>query len=419
MPTFKPHTLIAAVGIAAAAALGYWYMGKPSAPPEGGAGAPATKGVGVEVAKVQAVKIQDEAQAVGTMRSRQGVMLRPEVAGKVASIGFTEGSRVRKGQVLIQLDDVLQQAESKQAQAQVSVAAANHKRNQELVAKGFIAQRVLDESSAALQVAEAQLALAKARLNRMKIVAPFDGTVGIRSINVGDFVKDGADLVSIEDLSTMQVDFRLPERYQNSLKIGQALNVELDAMPGRLFKGQVQAVDPLIDTNGRSIGVRASLPNNAGVALNPSAVALPANAQPLRPGMFARVTVVFGAKDQALVVPEEAIVPLGGRQFVIKVVAPSSVAGTATASLSPEVKLVSQRQEVKLGIRRPGRVEIVQGLSMEDTVVVAGQQRLQKDGTPVRVIDMSAAANTATASKPAASASVPASAASTAASAAK
>lgn len=109
---------------------------------------------------------------------------------------------------------------------------------------------------------------------------------------------------------------------------------------------------------------------------------------PLRPGMFARVTAVFGVKDNALVVPEEAIVPQAGRQFVVKVVEPSALPGTATAGLSPDVKLVSQRVEVKLGVRRPGRVEILEGVSETDTIVVAGQQRLQRDGTPVRVVEL-------------------------------
>lgn len=319
----------------------------------------------MEVSKVKAVALQDDAQAVGSLRSRQSVVLRPEVAGRIAQIGFAEGQRVRKGQLLVQLDDVLQKAELSQAQAQLSIARANLKRNEELVAQAFVAQRVLDESRAALQVAEAQVALAQARLARMRVVAPFDGTVGLRNINLGEYVKDGADLVNLEDTSQLTVDFRLPERYQTRIATGQSVKVELDALPGKTFSARVRAVDPLLDANGRSIAVRAVLP--------------PAPGGELRPGMFARVTTVFATNDAALVVPEEAIVPQGGKQFVVVLVKEGEGDGA---------KLVSRRTEVQLGVRRGAQVQVTSGVNEGDTVVVAGQQRLQKDGSPVRVVDM-------------------------------
>jgi membrane fusion protein (multidrug efflux system) len=448
---------------------------------------------GVEVAKAERARLQDDAQSVGSLRSRQSVMLRPEVAGRVREIGFADGATVRKGQVLVQLDDTLQRAEIKQAQAQVSIAQANLKRNQELVAQSFVAQRVLDESNAGLQVAEAQMALACARWSRMAILAPFDGTVGMRNVNLGDYVKDGADLVNLEDISSMYADFRLPERFQGKLRVRQSVQLQLDAFPGRMFKATVEAIDPLLDANGRSVGVRAVLPNTMGEALvqgggrpgapgaaggagapagakpaaagasrgpgagaaaghgagrdaaaaaEPGAVAATSRAsaepaacagvrdnslaadaggkpaggsgervaggrvaggdtaaagprgagaggqRPLRPGMFARVTTVFTIREQAIVVPEEAIVPQGGRQFVIKVVEPSAVPPVADRPIAPDTKLVSLRQEVKLGVRQLGKVEIVEGLLEGETVVVAGQQRLQRDGTPLRVVEL-------------------------------
>ena len=470
----------------------------------GGPGGPA----GVEVAKVEVAKLQDDAQSVGSMRSRQNVMLRPEVAGRIMSMGFTDGGRVRKGDVLVQLDDVLQRAEVRQSEASMSIVRANLKRNQELVAQNFVAQRVLDESSAALQVAEAQVALSCARWERMRMLAPFDGTAGIRNINIGDYVKDGADLVNIEDLSSMYVDFKLPERFQGKLRKDQQVDLQLDAMPGRQFKARIEAIDPQIDANGRSISVRAVLPNTAGEPLAQraaptpgqgasaargaaSATAKPALAAaaraaakpaqragtsvadggarpadataaactpysvarrgagaglgavsgtgsgagggkppvaaggrpgagggagsgggPLRPGMFARVTTVFNINENSLTVPEEALVPQGGRQFVIKVVqqteeqakalaqaaqalaaasAPAAVPPLPTAPLTGFVdgkRLVSQRTEVKIGIRRPGRVELTDGVAEGDTVVIAGQQRLQRDNSPVRIVDL-------------------------------
>lgn len=527
------YSAVAVVGIAAASAGAWWYQAQPQGPVEikaaSGAAAAAGKtaaaapaaassaprAAGVEVAKAERARLQDDAQSVGTLRSRQSVMLRPEVAGRVKEIGFADGAVVRKGQVLVQLDDNLQKAEIKQAQAQVSIAQANLKRNQELVAQSFVAQRVLDESGANLQVAEAQLALACARWSRMAILAPFDGTVGIRSVNLGDYVKDGADLVNLEDISSMYADFRLPERFQGKLRVRQSVQLQLDAYPGRVFKASIEAIDPLLDVNGRSVGVRAVLPNTMGEAApqgggrpggpggapapaggaaakapaagasanagnrkpdaeggarggapmagaggnargpgaaqrgagagagapgrpdgaragggrsvgseaalcrsvtggesaaaaaetpgRPAAGAAPgggggqragaaggqrAGGMPLRPGMFARVTTIFAIKDAAIVIPEEAIVPQGGRQFVIKVMEPSKVPAAAERPLPPDTKWVSQRQEIKLGARQLGKVEVVEGLLEGETVVVAGQQRLQRDGTALRIVEL-------------------------------
>ncbi len=374
------YPVVAVVGIAAASTAAWWYQSKPSAtsasasrapagPAAGGvpaAGGPA-RPVTVEVAKVQVVKLVDDVQAVGSLRSRQGVMLRPEVSGRITQLNFRDGERVRKGQLLVQFDDKLQLAQMKQSQAELSIAQANHKRNQELLAQNFVSQRSLDESAANLEVAQAKLALAQATAARLKILAPFDGIAGIRNVNVGDYLKDGTDIVNLEDIDTVYVDYRLPERYQTQVRSGQRATVELDALPGRTFEARVQAVDPLIDANGRSVGVRASITNQQLL---------------LRPGMFARVSTVFGVRDKALVLPEEAIVPQGGRQFVMKLV-PGPDNDT----------LVSQRVPVKVGIRRPGQVEILEGLKEGDTVVTAGQQRLQRDGSPVRVMELNRPVN--------------------------
>ena len=381
MSNKKLYIGVAVVGLALASTGAWWFQNQPQKTlpeagpgargpggPAAGAGRPGGAGGGmpsVEVAQVKSTPLQDDAQAVGSLRSRQSVTMRPEVSGRIAQIAFADGARVKRGQLLVQLDDVLQRAELSQAQAQLSIARANLKRNEELVAQAFVAQRVLDESRASLQVAEAQVALAQARLSRMRITAPFNGTVGLRTVNLGDYVKDGADLVNLEDTSQLTVDFRLPERYQTRIAAGQPVRVELDALPGKSFNARVQAVDPLLDTDGRSIAVRAALPPSAG--------------SELRPGMFARVTTVFSVNDRALVVPEEAIVPQGGKQFVFRLVKE----GEGDAA-----KLVSLRTEVQLGVRRGAQVQISQGLNEGDTVVVAGQQRLQKDGTPVRVVDM-------------------------------
>jgi membrane fusion protein (multidrug efflux system) len=378
------YPVLAAVGIATFGAAAWWYQNQPAkrlgeaplasdtvpgpkvgASQAGPAGPTGGGKPSVEVASVGVMKLTDDTQAVGSLRSRQGVILRPEISGRITQLNFRDGDRVKKGQLLVQLDDQLPMAQVQQAVAERSIAVANHKRNQDLVEQNFISRRTVDESAAALQVAEAKLALAHATAARLKILAPFDGLAGIRLVNVGDYLKDGADIVNIEDIEAVFVDYRLPERYQSQVRRGQTAALQLDALPNRQFTAIVQAIDPLIDASGRSVGVRACIDNRR---------------MQLRPGMFARVTTIFGQRDEALVIPEEAIVPQAGKQFVIKLMTGSDGQGS-----------VSQRVEVKVGQRLPGKVEILQGLAVGETVVTAGQQRIQRDGTTVRVIEVAAA----------------------------
>jgi membrane fusion protein (multidrug efflux system) len=196
----------------------------------------------------------------------------------------------------------------------------------------------------------------------MKILAPFDATAGIKTVSVGDYLKDGADIVNLEDMSSMSVDFRLPERYLARVKVAQPVDVPVDAVPGRSFKGRVEAVDSQVDANGRSLLVRARVDNADAV---------------LRPGMFARPRIVFAVREGALVVPEEALVPQGNRQYVFKV-EPNGQGGQQ-----------ARRIEAKLGLRLLGKVELLDGVQAGDLVVTAGHGRLRGETTPVRAIDLS------------------------------
>lgn len=396
MASKSVYSIVAVIGIAAACGAAWWYQNKVpvattsnsvaaggsasgSAPSSatagstGGAGAPSAGNAAtpprppsVESAKVEIMKLTDDTQAVGSLKSRQGVTLRPEVSGRITQLNFKDGERVKKGQLLVQFDDQLQLAQVKQSQAELSIAQANHKRNQELVAQNFISKRSVDESAANLEVAQAKLSLSQATASRLKIIAPFDGMTGIRTVNVGDYLKDGGDIVNIEDIAAVFVDFRLPERFQSKVKKGQQAQVDMDALPGRKFTAVIQAIDPLLDANGRSVGVRACIDNRQNQ---------------LRPGMFARVNTVFSEREKAIVVPEEAIVPQAGKQFVIKLL------DGADKGTDKETK-TTQRVEVKVGIRRPGKVEILEGLAEGDEIVTAGQQRVQKDGTSVKVVEL-------------------------------
>ncbi len=329
--------------------------------PQGGPGGPAP----VEVARAEAMTIVDDVQAVGSLKARQGVMVRPEVSGRIARLGFVDGQAVRQGQLLVQLDDTLQRAQLEQARAQASIARTNLQRSRELLAQNFISQSAVDQNAAALQVAEAQVALAEAQLARMRVLAPFNGTAGLRVVDLGDYVKDGADIVKVEDLSALEVEFALPERYVARTKPGLPIELMLDAMPGTTFNGQVVAINSQVDANGRALLVRARVQNPGSL---------------LRPGMFARPKVIFARREGAVAVPEEALVPLGERQFLFKVVD------------GPEGRKVARRQEARIGLRVPGKVEVLEGVQPGDVVVTAGQARLMRgETTPVRVIDLAQA----------------------------
>ncbi len=377
------YIVIAAVGIAAASGAAWWLQ-RPAAPqkadnnlaapggangpsagargPGGAPGGPqgAGRAVAVEAMPVRQMALRDDAEAVGSLRSRRSVVLRPEVSGRITALNFSDGQRVRQGQVLVQFDDQLPRAQVQQSQAELSIAQANHKRNQELVAQGFISQRSVDESAANLEVAQAKLSLSQATASRLRILAPFDGVAGIRSVNVGDYLKDGADIVNVEDLDAVYVDFRLPERLQGKVRTGQTARVAFDALPGVRYAAVIQAINPQIDADGRAVAVRGCIDNRR---------------LQLRPGMFARVTTVFSERANARVIPEEAIVPEGNSAFVYKLI-DGKEPGTR----------VTQRTAVTLGARAPGLVEVVDGLAAGDLVITAGQQRIQRDGTAVRVV---------------------------------
>ncbi len=326
-----------------------------------GAGAGAGAPVAVEVGKVSRMRLESDATAVGSLRSNQGVMMRPEVSGRIVKLGFADGQRVQRGQLLVQLDDTLQQAQLRQADAQAGIARTNLQRSRELQAQAFVSQSAVDQNAAVLEVAQAQVALAQAQLLRMRVLAPFDGVTGLRSVNIGDYVKDGADLVNIEDNSSVWVDFRLPERYLGQIKAGQIVDLTVDAVPGPTYQAKVVALDSQLDANGRSVLVRSRLANADGK---------------LRSGMFARARVVFSVREAALVVPEEALVPQGDKQFIVKLV--TGAQGQVT-----------QRVQAMIGQRADGKAELLTGVAEGDTVVLAGQARLMRaDGLPVRVVDI-------------------------------
>jgi len=310
------------------------------------------EGIEVETALVEAISLPRGIAAVGTLRSENSAMLRPEIAGRITSINFDEGGRVKRGQVLIRLDDSIARAELQQAEANFSLASSQHRRAVELTKQGFISKQARDEASSRLKVQQAAVALARAHLEKTIIAAPFDGMIGLRNVSVGDYVSPGEDLVPIESVDPLKVDFRVPEQYLEQASEGQELALRFDALPGEVRSGVVGAISPLVDVGGRSILLRAQVPNPDGL---------------LRPGMFARVQLQF-ADVRALVVPETALAPSGDSQYVFRV-----TDGRV------------HRVPVEIGQRRATKVEVTKGLQEGDQVVVAGLQKVQ-DGAAVRAV---------------------------------
>lgn len=322
----------------------------------GGAGGP-PRPVGVEAAKVSVEAIAEEAVAAGSLRANETVTLRSEVAGRITKVGFSDGARVPRGSLIVALDASLTAAEVEQARAELALARANFERTAELARRNFVSESAKDTAAANQKVQEAKLKLAEAKLSKADIRAPFNGVMGLRNISPGDYVKDGADLALIEDISTMKVDVRLPERYFGRIKPGQPILLSFDSMPGKTFTAKLKAVDAQVDANGRSLLLRGELPNPSGA---------------LRSGMFARARVLLRESPAAMLIPEEAITPVGADVFVYRIEGGKAM-----------------RTKVQTGIRRDGKVEITSGLSEGDMVVSAGQLRLQRDGMEVRVIDPS------------------------------
>lgn len=355
------------LGFAALAAIvvGGAYYAYDHARPEGGTGAsgyatastqaapgPSQRVVAVEAESVRIDTVVEDLRAVGTLRPDEAVTVAPEIAGRVERIGFREGEAVKAGDVLVELDASILRAERAKARADLTLARANHERAIALAGQGMGTLRARDEAVGAYQAAEANLALAEARLQKATITAPLSGVVGLRSVSVGAYVAPGERIVELAGIDPIKLDFRVPELALSSVRRGQRVRVTLDALPGKVFEGGIYAIDPIVDVSGRAIRLRARIPNPQGE---------------LSPGLFARVQLVVERREGSLLVPESAVFAAEQKQFVYRVVDGRAV-----------------RTEVVLGQRRPGFVEIRNGLGRADVVVTAGHQKL-REGSRLQV----------------------------------
>ncbi|MGD9802795.1 MAG: efflux RND transporter periplasmic adaptor subunit [Hyphomicrobiaceae bacterium] len=340
--------VLAVVLIAAGA---WWHLMRPPVQSASAVTTPATNAVTVEAAPVKMGSIRRQIEAVGSLRSSESVIIRPEVSGRISDILFQEGQKITSGTPLVRLDMSIPRAQVDQMNAALALSKVNFERAQELMKKGAGSQRTYDEALAKMRADEASLALAQATLDKMTLVAPFDGILGLRKVSLGDYVNPGQDIVNIESIETLKVDFRVSEIYAAQLKVGQAINIRLDAIPGATFDGEVYAIDPAHDPNGRAVILRARTINKNGL---------------LRSGMFARVALIIEADREGILVPETAIVPMGQEQFVFVLD-------------NSKVKLT----KLKTGQRRGGLVEVAQGLETTSVIITEGALKL-RDGMTVK-----------------------------------
>ncbi len=329
------------------------------------AAAPA-KPMGLPV-KAQPVKVGavvDEVTAVGSLLADESVIIRPEIDGRITSLNFQEGQAVKRGQRLVTLDSSEYEAQLAAVRAELNTERQRYQRAKELYEQKFITKEALDVQAGSVDRLEARVAEAQVRVEKTVIRAPFPGVVGLREVSPGAYVKAGADIVILENLSSIKVDFRIPEVYLSKIKREQPVVLRVDAFPGEKFEGRVYAVQPAVDEQTRTVLMRARITNKGFK---------------LKPGMFVRVALTMSTRPNAITVPEEALWPQGKDNFVFVVV-------DNKAMLT----------KVELGNRRPGEVEIVAGLAPGDVVVTEGQIKL-RDGAPVMVMGASPPSSSQTA----------------------
>ena len=309
-----------------------------------GGGPPKDAPVPVELVAVQVGPLKETLQATGTLLAEESVDLKPEVEGEVTSIRMTEGNSVRKGDLILQIDESKQQAIVDESEADFRLSDENRKRADILLSDGTISQQEHDQVHSAFRRAEAALNLARKRLTEYTLTAPFDGILGRRYVSIGQYVSSQTVLVSLYALDRMKLDFSVPERYSARVKPGQTLQLTVAAHGEEKFSGEIYLVEPRVDVETRTVQVRAYVPNQD---------------HHLKPGMFANVMLSIGSKEAALTIPEDCIFPQAGGFAVYR-----------------DAGGVAELVAVETGLRIPGRVEILSGLKAGDLVARSGNLRL-------------------------------------------
>ena len=318
-----------------------------------GAGGPAggpPPGIPVEVAVAQSDTVVDAIAATGQIEPTQSIELRPELDGRITQIYVREGAMVRQGAPLFQIDPSELRAQVARAEAERDLARQNLTRTRELLEQRASSQAELERAEATSRSAEATLQLLQVQLRRSTVRAPFAGVAGERTVSLGDYVTTSSRLISLQTVNPQRASFTVPERYAAALQVGQQVTFRVAALPGREFTGTVDFVDPVVRMPGRTITIKAVVPNAT---------------RELQSGMFIEARLATEVRPDAVIIPEDAVLPLQGANFVW-------VAADGKAT----------RRQVDLGVRTPGFVEARTGIAVGEQVVVGGLERLQ-EGAPV------------------------------------
>lgn len=295
-----------------------------------------------------------ELETVGTIRAARGVDLSAETSGEVIAISVNSGDIVKAGQPILTLNDSVERANSKQQEANLKLARLLFERDASLIKQKSIPQSQHDRSRADLDSAIAQLAQTSAKLENKRIVAPFDGTTGIIRVKVGDYIESGTAITSLQDLTELEIDFSVPDRYFPSLRPGLDIAVHVAAFPERVFHATLSAIDATVDASTRNLMLRATLDDSEG----------------LLPGMFARMVIDLDQPERVVTVPETAVTYSlhGNTVFVL---------------LQSKGKTTARPRVVETGETRDGQIAISSGLLSSEWVVTAGQNKLYRDARVV------------------------------------
>ncbi len=302
-------------------------------------------GLPVETYTAAFERVEDKIFAVGSLEANEMVQMKSEIAGRIVKVSFDEGAAVGKGDVLFQLDDAKLRAELEWAEARLEKARNNLERSRKLLEQHTISPQEFDDVQAEFKEADATVSLAKERLSDATIRSPLKGFISERLVSPGQYIDKNQTLVTVVDNDPMKIDFAVPERFLPQLHLGQNVKVKVVSLASEIFTGEVYFIDPRVEPSTRTIKVKAQIPNPSGE---------------LRAGMFANAELIVGARDQAVVIPEQALVPQIDKVtvFVVK-------------------DGIAQRREVKIGARMAGKVEIAEGIAVGEQVVISGQQKLR------------------------------------------
>jgi len=361
----EQRNLATPISIAVAVISASWAIYATQHSPASGAGNPqgsATRNAApafVSVAPVRSERLSQKLEALGNARANESVDISSKTSNVVAAVMFRDGERVKRGQVLVQLDDAQARADVAAAEAALAESERLYNRSRELMNTEALSKAQFDQLEATLKANRAKLSAANARLADTVIRAPFPGRVGLRRVSVGTLISPGDVITTLDDTSVIKLDFSVPENFLSTLREGLVVRATAPAFPGRAFAGTVSSIDSRVDMSTRSVTVRALLSNEDGA---------------LRPGMFLNVMLANDDRE-ALMIPEQALTPEAERQYVFVVSDDKAV-----------------RREVRIGGRRPGSVEVIAGLAAGDYVVVEGTQKV-RDGVPVRTTEIAAEAD--------------------------